>query len=111
MKILQNGLKFSAGIHFIVVTSNSPTSIITVSVCETFNIKKGSNCSLVVSITEQFYFRMPKMNVEKKEKKAEKRKKLKQHVAQKGELECETEPKKKKQDLQVGSARFDCLIQ
>ncbi|KAM7091721.1 LOW QUALITY PROTEIN: cytochrome P450 2W1-like [Ciconia maguari] len=44
---------------------------------------------------------MPKMNVEKKEKKAEKRKKLKQHVAQKGELESETEPKKKKQNLQA----------
>ncbi|XP_050761714.1 uncharacterized protein C7orf50 homolog [Gymnogyps californianus] len=44
---------------------------------------------------------MPKMNVEKKEKKAEKRKKLKQHVAQKGELESETQPKKKKQNLQA----------
>ncbi|XP_027734020.1 uncharacterized protein C7orf50 homolog isoform X1 [Empidonax traillii] len=54
--------------------------------------------------TEQFYFRMPKINVEKKEKKAEKRKKLKQHVAQKGELEPEIEPvkkKKKKQNLQA----------
>lgn len=54
---------------------------------------------------------MPKMNVEKKEKKAEKRKKLKQRVAQKGELELDTEPKKKKQNLQVGSSSFDCLIQ
>ena len=54
---------------------------------------------------------MPKMNVEKKEKKAEKRKKLKQHVAQKGELESETQPKKKKQNLQVGSPSFGCLIQ
>ncbi|XP_027539232.1 uncharacterized protein C7orf50 homolog isoform X3 [Neopelma chrysocephalum] len=47
---------------------------------------------------------MPKMSVEKKEKKAEKRKKLKQHVAQKEELEPETEPvkkKKKKQNLQA----------
>ncbi|XP_027734022.1 uncharacterized protein C7orf50 homolog isoform X3 [Empidonax traillii] len=47
---------------------------------------------------------MPKINVEKKEKKAEKRKKLKQHVAQKGELEPEIEPvkkKKKKQNLQA----------
>ncbi|KAM6407501.1 LOW QUALITY PROTEIN: cytochrome P450 2W1-like [Rhynochetos jubatus] len=44
---------------------------------------------------------MPKMNVEKKEKKAEKRKKLKQHVAQKGELESGGEPKKKKQNLQA----------
>ncbi|KAM9372676.1 protein cholesin [Phaethornis superciliosus] len=42
---------------------------------------------------------MPKINVEKKEKKAEKRKKVKPHVAQKGELESET--KKKKQDLQA----------
>lgn len=65
-----------------------------------FNIKKGSNCSLVVSVTEQ-HFRMPKMIAEKKEKKAEKRKKLKQHVAQKDELEVETKPKKKKQKLQV----------
>lgn len=40
------------------------------------------------------------MNVEKKEKKAEKRKKLKHCVAQKGEMESETEPKKKKQNLQ-----------
>lgn len=66
----------------------------------TFNIEKGLNCSLVVSVTEQ-HFRMPKMIVEKKEKKAEKRKKLKQHVAQKDELELETKPKKKKQKLQV----------
>uniref|UniRef100_A0A8C5X8P8 Chromosome 7 open reading frame 50 n=2 Tax=Malurus TaxID=55806 RepID=A0A8C5X8P8_9PASS len=44
---------------------------------------------------------MPKMNVEKKEKKAEKRKKLKQHVAQKDEPELETKPKKKKQKLQA----------
>lgn len=54
----------------------------------------------MVSVTEQ-HFRMPKMIVEKKEKKAEKRKKLKQHVAQKDELELETKPKKKKQKLQV----------
>lgn len=67
----------------------------------TFNIKKGSNSALVVYVTEQFYCRMPKMVVEKKEKKAEKRKKLKQHVAQKDELELETKPKKKKQKLQV----------
>lgn len=66
----------------------------------TFNIKKGCNCSLVVSVTEQ-HFRMPKMIVGKKEKKAEKRKKLKQHVAEKDELELETKPKKKKQKLQV----------
>ncbi|XP_056358920.1 uncharacterized protein C7orf50 homolog isoform X1 [Oenanthe melanoleuca] len=48
---------------------------------------------------------MPKMIMEKKEKKAEKkaekRKKLKQHVAQKDELELETKPKKKKQKLQA----------
>uniref|UniRef100_U3KHN5 Chromosome 7 open reading frame 50 n=1 Tax=Ficedula albicollis TaxID=59894 RepID=U3KHN5_FICAL len=44
---------------------------------------------------------MPKMVVEKKEKKAEKRKKLKQHVAQKDEQELETKPKKKKQKLQA----------
>ncbi|XP_066185811.1 uncharacterized protein C7orf50 homolog isoform X2 [Sylvia atricapilla] len=44
---------------------------------------------------------MPKMIAEKKEKKAEKRKKLKQHVAQKDELELETKPKKKKQKLQA----------
>lgn len=44
---------------------------------------------------------MPKMIVEKKEKKAEKRKKVKKHVAQKDELELETKPKKKKQKLQV----------
>ncbi|XP_051638535.1 uncharacterized protein C7orf50 homolog isoform X2 [Manacus candei] len=53
---------------------------------------------------EEFCFRMPKMNGEKKEKKAEKRKKLKQHVAQKEELEPETEPvkkKKQKQNLQA----------
>ncbi|KAM6114306.1 protein cholesin isoform 1-T2 [Pterocles gutturalis] len=43
---------------------------------------------------------MPKTNVEKKEKKTGKRKKLKQHAAQKGELELETEPKKKKQNLE-----------
>ncbi|XP_027512263.1 uncharacterized protein C7orf50 homolog [Corapipo altera] len=43
---------------------------------------------------------MPKMNAEKKEKKAEKRKKLKQHVAQKEELEPETEPVKKKKKKQ-----------
>ncbi|XP_014107886.1 PREDICTED: uncharacterized protein C7orf50 homolog [Pseudopodoces humilis] len=42
------------------------------------------------------HFRMPKMIVEKKEKKAEKRKKLKQHVAQKDQLELETKPAKKK---------------
>lgn len=53
---------------------------------------------------------MPKMNVEKKEKKAEKRKKLKQHVAQKGELESEHEPKKKKQNVQVGSPSCDCFF-
>ncbi|XP_055565249.1 uncharacterized protein C7orf50 homolog isoform X1 [Falco cherrug] len=44
---------------------------------------------------------MPKMNVRKKEKKAEKRKKLKQPVAQKEELELESEPKEKKQNLQI----------
>ncbi|XP_064246084.1 uncharacterized protein C7orf50 homolog isoform X2 [Passer domesticus] len=45
---------------------------------------------------------MPKMVVEKKEKKAEKRKKLKEDVAQKDELELETKPKKKKkQKLQA----------
>ncbi|XP_032929697.1 uncharacterized protein C7orf50 homolog [Catharus ustulatus] len=44
---------------------------------------------------------MPKMIMEKKEKKAEKRKKLKQDVAQKDELELETKPKKKKQKLQA----------
>lgn len=52
---------------------------------------------------------MPKMIVEKKEKKAEKkekkaekRKKLKEDVAQEDELELETKPKKKKQQkLQV----------
>ncbi|XP_063270061.1 uncharacterized protein C7orf50 homolog isoform X1 [Prinia subflava] len=44
---------------------------------------------------------MPKMIVEKEEKKAEKRKKLKQHVAQKDELELKTKPKKKKQKLQA----------
>lgn len=66
-----------------------------------FNIKKGLTCSLVVSVTEQ-HFRMPKMMVEKKEKKAEKRKKLKQPVAQNDELELEVKPKKKKQQkLQV----------
>lgn len=55
----------------------------------------------MVSVTEQ-HFRMPKMIVEKKEKKAAKRKKLKEDVAQKDELELETKPKKKKkQKLQV----------
>lgn len=55
----------------------------------------------MVSVTEQ-HFRMPKMIVEKKEKKAEKRKKLKEDVAQKDELELETKlKKKKKQKLQV----------
>lgn len=55
----------------------------------------------MVSVTEQ-HFRMPKMIVEKKEKKAEKRKKLKDDVAQKDELELETKlKKKKKQKLQV----------
>ncbi|XP_065707109.2 protein cholesin isoform X1 [Patagioenas fasciata] len=44
---------------------------------------------------------MPKMNVGKKEKKAEKRKKLKQHVAQTGELESDTEPREKKQSVQA----------
>ncbi|XP_061213024.1 uncharacterized protein C7orf50 homolog isoform X1 [Neopsephotus bourkii] len=42
---------------------------------------------------------MSKTNVEKKKKKAEKRKQLKQCVAQKGEMESETEPKK--QNLQA----------
>lgn len=65
-----------------------------------FNIKKDSDCGLIVSVTEK-HCSMPKMVVEKKEKKAEKRKKLKQHVAQKDELELETKPKKKKQKLQV----------
>ncbi|XP_056193135.1 uncharacterized protein C7orf50 homolog isoform X2 [Falco biarmicus] len=51
---------------------------------------------------------MPKMNVRKKEKKAEKRKKLKQPVAQKEELELESEPKEKKQNLQI-SAQTDHL--
>ncbi|KAK2533729.1 hypothetical protein Q9233_004943 [Columba guinea] len=55
--------------------------------------------------------KMPKMNVGKKEKKAEKRKKLKQHVAQTGELELDTEPKKKKQSVQVRPSSFDWLIQ
>lgn len=55
----------------------------------------------MVSVTEQ-HFRMPKMIVEKKEKKAEKRKKLKEDVARKDELELETKlKKKKKQKLQV----------
>ncbi|OPJ87298.1 hypothetical protein AV530_000798 [Patagioenas fasciata monilis] len=45
--------------------------------------------------------KMPKMNVGKKEKKAEKRKKLKQHVAQTGELESDTEPREKKQSVQT----------
>ncbi|KAL9835657.1 protein cholesin isoform 2-T2 [Geothlypis trichas] len=45
---------------------------------------------------------MPKMIVEKKEKKAEKRKKLKDDVAQKDDLELETKlKKKKKQKLQA----------
>ncbi|XP_055662353.1 uncharacterized protein C7orf50 homolog isoform X2 [Falco peregrinus] len=51
---------------------------------------------------------MPKMDVRKKEKKAEKRKKLKQPVAQKEELELESEPKEKKQNLQI-SAQTDHL--
>uniref|UniRef100_A0A8C0VMN8 WKF domain-containing protein n=2 Tax=Cyanistes caeruleus TaxID=156563 RepID=A0A8C0VMN8_CYACU len=49
----------------------------------------------ILSTTDQ-HFRMPKMIVEKKEKKAEKRKKLKQHVAEKDQLELETKPAKKK---------------
>lgn len=51
------------------------------------------------------------MNVGKKEKKAGKRKKLKQHVAQTGELESDTEPKKMKQSVQVRPSSFDWLIQ
>lgn len=54
---------------------------------------------------------MSKTNVEKKKKKAEKRKQLKQCVAHKGEMESETEPEKKKQNLQVSSPIFDYLIQ
>ncbi|XP_017668851.1 PREDICTED: uncharacterized protein C7orf50 homolog isoform X1 [Lepidothrix coronata] len=59
---------------------------------------------------------MPKMNGEKKEKKAEKRKKLKQHVAQKEELEPETEPvkkkkKKQKQNLQATKEEEDLIAE
>lgn len=55
--------------------------------------------------------KMPKMKAGKKEKKAEKRKKLKQHVAQTGEMESDTEPKKKKQSVQVRPSSFAWLIQ
>ncbi|XP_047919579.2 uncharacterized protein C7orf50 homolog isoform X4 [Anser cygnoides] len=45
--------------------------------------------------------RMAKKNTQSKEMKEEKRKKLKQRVAPKGELESESEPKKMKQSLQA----------
>ncbi|XP_071300096.1 protein cholesin isoform X1 [Agelaius tricolor] len=58
------------------------------------------------------HFRMPKMIVEKKEKKAEKkekkaekRKKLKEDVAQKDELELETKPKKKKKQQKLQATK------
>ncbi|XP_064246083.1 uncharacterized protein C7orf50 homolog isoform X1 [Passer domesticus] len=59
-------------------------------------------CGVFPCVFQEQRFRMPKMVVEKKEKKAEKRKKLKEDVAQKDELELETKPKKKKkQKLQA----------
>lgn len=54
---------------------------------------------------------MAKKNTQSKEMKEEKRKKLKQRVAPKGELESESEPKKMKESLQVGHPGFSCLIQ
>lgn len=58
-----------------------------------------------------FCSRMAKKNTQSKEMKEEKRKKLKQRAAPKGELESESEPKKMKQSLQVGHPGFSCLIQ
>lgn len=54
---------------------------------------------------------MAKKNIQTKEMKEEKRKKLKRRVTQKGELESEAEPKKKKRSLQVGRTGFHCSIQ
>uniref|UniRef100_A0A8C3M9J2 WKF domain-containing protein n=1 Tax=Geospiza parvula TaxID=87175 RepID=A0A8C3M9J2_GEOPR len=56
-------------------------------------------------VFQEQHFRMPKMIVEKKEKKAEKRKKLKEDVAQKDELELETKPKKKKKQQKLQATK------
>lgn len=68
---------------------------------------KSSNGALIVGNYIIFYFRMAKKNLQTKEVKEEKRKKLKQRVTQKEELGG-TEPKKKKRSVQVGHC---CLIQ
>ncbi|XP_048817461.1 uncharacterized protein C7orf50 homolog isoform X3 [Lagopus muta] len=51
--------------------------------------------------------RMAKKNIQIKEMKEEKRKKLKRRVTQKGELESEAEPKKKKRSLQAADEEED----
>uniref|UniRef100_A0A8B9QL16 Chromosome 7 open reading frame 50 n=1 Tax=Apteryx owenii TaxID=8824 RepID=A0A8B9QL16_APTOW len=55
--------------------------------------------------------RMAKKNMENREMKKEKRKKLKRHVAQEAQLEPETELKKKKQNLEAsGPSERDYLL-